>query len=506
MFEVTMPKLSDSMEEGKILEWRKKEGDYVEEGDIIAEIESDKAAMELECFSHGVLKEIAHKADDVVPVGEVIAVIDDSAERESAGEGAEKPPEKEKRPKEKKEEEVKGKPEAEEEKPRPLPEESGAAAKAREEEEKVAKTPEKEIPTPPESLREKIEISLPADMVKASPNARALAAKKGIALESIKGSGPGGRILARDIEKPEGKHTPAGAEEAAPSRPRGPADLLALELAEKFEIDIKEVEGTGKCGRVTTADILAFQKKVEEERLRRPDEEIPEVKFAPDEAEVEEASFTRKTIARMVVASKHVIPHFYVTKTVDATKLLKMKDEYKKKMKLSITHLLVRAAVRALQEIPEANWSWDRGRIIKWKKINIGLAIQTDEGLTVAVLRDAGAKKIEEIVKEARQLVERAKKGRLRQEDRTNATFTISNLGMFDVESFVAIINPPSSCTLAVASSIPSPVVVNGKVEVRDVMKLTMSCDHRIIDGVTAANLLGEIKRLVEHPRELVGE
>jgi len=496
VFEVTMPKLSDSMEEGRIIEWRKKEGDAVQEGDIIAEVESDKAAMELECFASGVLKKIIRKADDVVGVGEVIALIDETAKKETR-----KPTGKEEKPgiKAPAEEKEKAPPRETKKAERPRrmeapPEEAGEVAA------RAVRKPHGVVPTPPENPKEKVEIELAGEAVKASPYARTLAAEKGMSLSGIKGSGPGGRILARDIEAAEGE-----APEKAPSgRFAGKAEPLALELARKFDIDLREVTGSGRAGRITTADVLAYEKRAEDERHRHPDAEIPEVKFPPEEADVEEASFMRKTIARMVVASKHVIPHFYITKTVDATRLLEEKEKRKKEMKITVTHFIIKAAIESLKKMPDANRSWDRGKIIKWKKINIGLAIQTDEGLTVAVLRDAGRMAMREIIEKTSQLVERARKSKLSQEERQNATFSVSNLGMFDVESFSAIINPPSSCTLAVASSIPSPYAVDGKVEVRQVMKLTMSCDHRIIDGMTAAQFLGKIKGLLERPGELV--
>ena len=396
--EVTMPKLSDSMEEGKVIEWKKKVGDKVTEGDILVEIESDKAVMELESFWAGTLDRIIHESGDVVKVGEPIAVIAESAEKVARPE-----------------------------------------VPAREEKKAVVA----EAPRTPE-----VEARPKGAPVEITPHARKLAWEGGVDLSRVKGSGPGGRITAEDV------------------------------LAAAGEV-IRAEEG------------------------KPPDEELPQVTFAPDEAEVEEVSFYQMAVIRRVVASKHVIPHFYMTKVVNADRLLAEKEEHKGEFEATITHYVMKAGERALRKFPEVARSYDRGRWIKWKKINLGLAVETDAGLVVAVLRDAGGKDLTWIVRETRALVERARQGKLRPEDRGNPTFTVSNLGMLDVESFQAIINPPSSTTLAVGSILPTPYVMEGKVQVANVMKLTLSCDHRVIDGVIAANFLGEIKWLLENPHEM---
>ncbi len=241
-----------------------------------------------------------------------------------------------------------------------------------------------------------------------------------------------------------------------------------------------------------------------EEARPSADEELPAVEVSDEEADVEDAPFRLRTQARRVVASKHVIPHFYVTAAADVTRLLERKDELKEEHGATVTHLVMLACLKAIGEVPEVNRSYDRGRVIKWKHVNLGLAVQTDEGLTVAVLPKAETLSPAELVEKTGPLVERARLGKLRGEDRKHPTFTVSNLGMYDVEHFEPIINPPSSITLAVASALAEPVVRGDGIHVARVMRLTASCDHRMIDGVTAAKLLQAITGLLADPDRLL--
>ena len=425
MYEVTMPKLSDSMQEGKIIAWKVKPGARVREGDVLAEVESDKATMELECFHNGVLSKVVHGDGSEVPVGEVIGYID--AEAEAAG-----------------------------------PEKQEAAAEPRAPKEKAPEAPKEPAPRPaPATAGAEARVA-------ASPRARKLAQEKGIDLSRVKGSGPGGRIIAQDVEPPAaGGAPPAAKPSAAPERP--PAEARPA---------IKP----------------------------SPDEELPAIDVTDDEADVVEASYRLKTQARRVVAAKHVIPHFYITRSVDVTRLLGRKEELKQDYGATITHLIMLAALKALKMHPEANRSYDRGRIIKWKGINLGLAVDTDEGLTVAVIRNAQGLSFKELVERSRALVEKARSGKLSPEERRHPTLTVSSLGMFDVEQFEPIINPPSAITLAAPTALPAPVVEGDAIKVGRVMKLTLSCDHRIIDGVTAAKFLAVLKRLLENDAELLAE
>ncbi len=467
MYEITMPKLSDSMQEGKIIAWKVKPGARVREGDALAEIESDKATMELECFHSGVLSKVVHGDGSEVPVGEVIGYID--AEEKGAApekqQAAAAPPAQEPAPKKKA-------PEAPASQPAP------AAGSAEPKKQMAAAAPPAQKPTPKGKTPAPQPSPAPSaePRAAASPRARKLAQEKGIDLGQVKGTGPGGRIIAQDVEAlSPGRASPAEKPAATAAAPEGPT-------AERPPVETRPAIKPS------------------------PDEELPAIDVTEDEAEVVEAAYRLKTQARRVTAAKHVIPHFYITRSIVVTRLFARKEELKRKYGATITHLVMLAVLKALKSHPEANRSYDRGRIIKWRGINLGLAVDTDEGLTVAVIRNAQGLSLEQIVERTRALVEKARTGKLSPEERRHPTFTVSSLGMFDVEQFEPIINPPSAITLAVASALAMPVVEGDKIVVGRVMKLTLSCDHRIVDGVTAARFLAELKRLLENDGELLAE
>jgi pyruvate dehydrogenase E2 component (dihydrolipoamide acetyltransferase) len=302
-----------------------------------------------------------------------------------------------------------------------------------------------------------------------SPYARRLAEQKGVDYSRLAGTGPDGRILARDIERAAAGAASAAEPTVPPAAPQEPVPPAALSRPS-------------------------------------PDEELPALDITEDEAEVEDAPFRLKTQAQRVIASQHVIPHFYVTRGIDVSDLLARREDLKQELGATITHLVMFACLRALRNHPEINRSYDRGKIIKWKGVNLGLAVDTDEGLTVAVLRNAQDLSLREVVERATGLVERARAGRLSADERRHATFTITSLGMFDVEHFEPIINPPSSVTLAVASALPAPLVRGDAIHIGKVMKLTAACDHRIIDGAAAARFVADVRRLLEEPDELLAE
>jgi pyruvate dehydrogenase E2 component (dihydrolipoamide acetyltransferase) len=453
-----MPKLSDSMEEGKIIQWKVAEGQHVSPGDVLAEIESDKATMELECFTEGVVSEIVHGDGSEVRVGAVIARIAGEGEAEATAAPA----------KEKMEPRKKTGKEVAETK------EARKAAAPGEEEEQAAATeaarakaqPAREMKRKAEAAPKEAAAPAHAERIAISPYARKLAEQRGVDLTALKGSGPGGRIVATDVEAAARSAAAAGRVEA--ERPRG-----------------------GEGPKAPPAPAPA-------------DEELPPVEVGEDEADVEQASYRHRTQARIVTAAKHAIPHFYMTRGAEVTRLLARKEELKQKYDASITHVVILAVIEAIKAHPEVNRSYDRGNIIRWKGIHIGIAVQADEGLTVAVLRDAQDMSLEQIVPQARHLVEKARAGRLSADERRHPTFTISNLGMFDVEHFEPIINPPSAVTLGVATPLPTAVARGDAVGVGMMMRLTISCDHRIIDGVTAAKFLGALRQLLENPDELL--
>jgi len=447
MHSITMPKLSDSMEMGKIVRWLVKEGDEVHTG-------ADKATMELECFRDGRIAKIMHGDETEAAVGDTIALIAEEGEEAQA------------------------------------PEEAAVPAEV------------KEYPAPrkaPEPVKPPV-LGREGGHVAISPFARKLAEQKGIDYTGIRGSGPGGRIVARDVER---------ADEADASAPAKPGiDTLTDALLKRYGYDASTISGTGEGGSVTLDDAIGTLTGKPPVKLKpSPDEELSPLDIAPDEADVVDAPFMLKTIARRVTASKHVIPHFYITRGVDVTELFKRKDALKEQYGATITHLVMLACLKTLAAHPEVNRTYEREKIINWKGIHLGLAIDTDAGLSVAVLRNAQQiSSLAEIVEKTSALVEKARSGKLSAEERRHPTFTISNLGMFDVEHFQPIVNPPSSITLAVASALPAALIRGESIAIAKVMKLTLSCDHRIVDGAAAARFLRDLKAALEDPDSMLGE
>lgn len=466
-----MPKLSDSMEEGKIIEWKVAEGDSVEEGDVLAEVESDKAVMELECFQNGVVREIVHGDEAEVPVGEVIAYIAEPGEE--APEAAEAEPAAEEEEAAAEEAAAEEEPAGEEAEEETVEEvevtteaEEGEAPEA-EVEVEVEEAPEEEAP-----VAEAAPAPAEAEEVEITAYAKKLAEDRGVDYASLEGSGPDGLIVASDVAAAAEESRVIAAVEGAPGR------------------EPKEEEAAAEAA--------------EERPAERAEEELPPLEIEEDEAEVEEAPFRLKTQARRVIASQHIIPHFYLTRGVDATHLMKLKDRLKEEHDATITHVVMYGCLRALEEHPEVNRSYDHGRVINWKRVNLGLAVDTERGLTVAVLKEAQKLGFDELVGRTRELVDRAREGKLSGEERRHATFTVTNLGPMDVEHFEPIINPPSSITLAVSSALPSAVVKDEAVILGHVMKLTAACDHRIIEGATAARFVRDLRLLLEDPESLL--
>ena len=512
MYDIKMPRLSDSMEVGQIVEWKVEEGDEVEQGQVLADIESDKATMELECFHDGTMAEMLYEDGEEAEVGEIIARIAEPDEEVEAGAGGEETAEEseegtaeetETEEQEEAEEAPEGETEAaEEESPEEGEVEEETAATEREEEEKEAE--EEEQPETAEAEEE-------SERVKISPYARKLAEKANVDIEQLEGSGPGGRIIARDIKEAAGEEIreEAPAREKSGTEATAEAEPLARAVAEKYGVDLSSIDGSGVGGRITVDDVLdarsgAGAEEEETKAPQSPEEELPELKLEEGEAEVEEAPFRLRTQARHVIAAKHAVPHFYVTRGADVTELMKHKDELKENFDASVTHVVMLAVLKALSEHPDINRSYDRGRIIKWNDVNLGLAVDTEKGLTVAVLREAQDLGLEDIATRTSSLVEKARSGKLQPEERRHPTFVITNLGMFDVEEFQAILNPPAAVTVAVSSALPTPVVRDGGVEAGTVMKLTLSCDHRIVDGVGAAKFLSTLKDHLETPESLL--
>ena len=407
-----MPRLSDTMEEGVIVGWLKKVGDKVEPGDILAEVETDKATMELESFHEGYLLHIGVE-EGAVPVDGILAVIGEKDEDYKAALEAEGAPASNGQPAGSRQETADS--ETGTEQPTPEPEPVAATTEA---------------PVTPESGR-----------IKASPLAKAMAADAGIDLRNVSGSGDQGRIIKRDIEAFVKEGPPAQMQPAA----TGPA-----------------VAGHG---------------------------EFP-------------VSQMRKTIARRLSESKFSAPHFYLTMEIDMSQAVRDRKMINAdaEVRVSFNDMVVKACALALQQHPAVNSSWLGDKIRVNKDINIGVAVAVEDGLLVPVVRSPHLKSLRQIHTEVVDYAGRAREKKLQLEEMQGNTFTISNLGMFGIDEFTAIINPPDACILAVGSIVEKPVVRDGNVTAAHMMKVTLSCDHRVVDGATGARFLQTVRELLEQP------
>lgn len=406
---VRMPKLSDTMTEGVVSKWHKKVGDKVSAGELLAEIETDKATMDFESFQDGVLLHIGVEEGKSAPVDAILAILGKEGEDISALlSGASAAPTKDE------------------------------AAEAQPKDEKPAAS------APAETQLPKQESSSDARL-KASPLAKKLAEEKGIDLSQIQGSGDGGRIVKRDIES----FTPS----AAPAA-QMPAPAV----------------------------------------------------FGKESYTEEPVSQMRKTIARRLSESKFTAPHFYLTIEIDMEQAIAARNAINASddVKISFNDFVVKAAAMALRKHPKINSSWLGDKIRFNQHIHIGVAMAVDEGLLVPVVRFADHKSLSQISDEVKAYHAKAKSKKLQPADWEGNTFTISNLGMFDIDEFTAIINPPDACILAVGSIRQKPVVKNGLVVPGNIMKVTLSCDHRVVDGVTGAQFLSSFKEYLENPVKML--
>ncbi len=422
--DVTMPKLSDTMEEGKILKWLKHPGDRVAIGEIIAEVETDKANMELEAYDEGTLAEVRVPEGESAPVGAVIAVLAAPGEGVAAGPAA-----------------GAGKAAPSARAPASTP---GAAA---------AKAEAGREPFRPTVVRrpEPVESRGAAASVKASPLARRIAQEHGLDLAQVTGTGPGGRIVQKDVEAALAAR---GGPPSAPAKPAAPAQPPP-----------------------------AAESRVELSRIRR-------------------------TTAKRMGESKREIPHFYASTEIAMDEAARLKEalaalegEYEG---LTYTHVVLKAVGLALTRVPELNASYDGDAMVLHQAVNVGVATAVDDGLVVPVVRHCDREPLAAIVRQARGLLERARSGRFASDDLTGATFTLSNLGMLPVTEFTAVINPPQAAILAVGTIRETPVVREGQIVPGRRMTVTVSCDHRIIDGMLAGRFLRELKGLLENPLALV--
>ncbi len=421
MKNVEMPKMGDTMEEGKILHWLKNVGEPVKKGDMLAEVETDKVNIEIEAFSSGVLRKILISEGKSAPIGAAIALIGTADE--------------------------------------PLPGEIGGSSSP-------SKAPaiETRVEGVPQPFRPAATQVAPVptnnyERIFISPLARNIAREHQLDYATLQGTGPNGRIIKMDVEA-----ALAQLARFTESQPVGVAPAVPQPVP---------VFAPGETGDVVEIPLTAM----------------------------------RRTIARRLSQSMQTAPHFYVTTVIDTTNLAVLREQINAyaahdpvPVKVSFNDLIVKAVARALVRMPQVNVSFAEDRLLQKQSVNIGVAVALEQGLIVPVLRNVHQLGILDIARETRRLAEAARDGKLRPEEFSGGTFTVSNLGMFDVESFTAVINPPELAILAIGSITPTPVALDGQVVIRDRMKVTLSSDHRAIDGALAARFLQEVKRLLEEP------
>ena len=455
---IVMPQLGYDMREGTVVRWIKQEGDEVVANEVIAEIETDKAIVEFKPTTGGVLRRIVAGEGEAVPVGQLIAVIgdadealpDDLARPAAAGASA----------------------------PTPAPEPAAAVAAT---------------PADPHVA--------PTGEVRASPIARRLARERGVDLVSITGSGPGGRIVEADVL------AAAEAATAAAIAGRILASPLARRLAREQGLNLATIAGTGPGGRIVEADVTAAAAAL----AAAPPAPGPAAEAPPalaEGAERADLSRMRLAIASVTSGSKREAPHFYVAADIDMTSAMSLRrdinDELPASSRVSVNDLIVKASALAIGNHPKFN-SFFRGDHLQMNpSVNVGIAIALESGLIVPGIPQCESKTLAQIAAASRDLVDRANNGTLQAEEYTGTTYSVSNLGMFDVDSFTAIIFPPHAAILAVGAVKEQPVARDGQLAIAEIMKATLSVDHRVADGAEAAQFLMEIKRLLEKPVSLL--
>jgi pyruvate dehydrogenase E2 component (dihydrolipoamide acetyltransferase) len=440
MPEIQMPKLSDTMTEGTLVAWKKKKGDKVSAGEVIAEIETDKATMEWESPEDGTLTEIYVQEGGKVNVGDKIAFI--------GGEGEEAPKKEEKKAEEKKPEKAEAKEEKKEKKEPEKKEEPTAERKEEKKPEKKEEKKQAELTARPASDEAR---------VKASPVARRVAAEFGVDLSSVKGTGPDGRVTESDV-RAAAKSKSAAPQKAAPTAAKAPAP--SIKAGEGMRIQL---------------------------------------------------SGMRKGIAERLVQSLGPVPHFYLTIEINATPLMAAREELKSAgegddtSKITVNDLVLKAAVLAAVKVPRVNASFEGDAIVQYADVDLGIAVAIEDGLLTPVIRAAQNKSLREISAMAKDLAHRARNKRMKPEEFHGGTFTVSNLGGMGIDSFSAVINPPQGFILAVGRVTKVPIIDDcDQIVVGQRMSITMSCDHRVVDGALGAEYLKELRHFLENPALLL--
>ena len=458
--EVIMPKAGSEMEEGEIVQWFKNEGDHVEEGEVLLEIVTDKVNMEVEAEATGTLLKILAQTGDVVPVVQTIAWIGEPGEKI------------------------------------PGASESGEVAPAETIiEKKVDYTPVKEV--------EKVDYS----GLRATPAARAYARKKGIDLSKVKGSGPKGRIHKDDVLDYK-------------LNSKVKISPLAERIAKIEGINTESIVGTGPNGKIMKADIMAVlhgAPKVEAAPKAEVAPKAPKAPKAPNEnqwgvVETVPMSPMRKVISKRMSESYFSAPTFVVNVEVDMTELLALRKKVVDAIieetgkKATVTDFISLAVIKSLMKHPyvNASLSSDEKEMYLHHYVNLSIAVGMDSGLVVPVIKGADKMSLKELVVASKEITTKALAGKLKPDEMADSTFTISNLGMYGVKSFVPIINQPNTAILGVSATVPKPVVLNGEVTVRPIMTLTLTADHRVVDGLEGAKFMKTLKEAIENPLSLL--
>lgn len=429
---IRMPRLSDTMEEGTIAKWNKQVGDQINQGDVIAEVETDKATMDMESFQEGTLLYVGVSEGDTVPIDEVIAVIGEKGEDYQ---------------------------------------------KVLEEEQ------QQQDDTAPSGDKQ-------AEQEQSSAQQDTATAQQAMSPQGGDG-------------QPKGKESTATAPESPQtSEGRIKASPLARSMAREKGIDLKNLQGTGDNGRIVKRDIEAH---LEQEPEAAPQVDIPAAVGEEGHEDVP-LSQMRKTIAKRLAESKFNAPHFYLTMEINMDAAIAARKQMNEvaPVKISFNDLIIKAAALAIRHNPRVNVSWLEDRIRQYKHIHIGMAVAVEEGLIVPVLRFADNKTLSQLASESKRMAEKAQNKQLQPEDYEGNTFTISNLGMFDIDEFTAIINSPDSCILAVGRIKQTPEIIDGEVKTANIMKVTLSCDHRAVDGAIGSRFLQSFKSFLEEPARML--
>ncbi|HYO62754.1 MAG TPA: pyruvate dehydrogenase complex dihydrolipoamide acetyltransferase [Pyrinomonadaceae bacterium] len=502
--QVVMPKLSPTMEEGQLSRWLKKEGDKVSVGEPIAEIDTDKATMEAQALAEGVLRKILVPEGTTVPLGQVIAVIGSADEDISGLLSEAASPAAAAENKERIEESVQSRAygaQSELAEVKPDGARTQATIQGQPLDGEVGGQPGETQPQPTDAGQKAAPSGgqrppggggspSPAPgngqrgqqgggRLVVSPLAARMAAEAGINLQTLSGSGPGGRIVKRDIEAAMSsgrQQQPAAETQAAPQPQQRQARAAEAPAAQEQQ---------------TPAPVPQPQP------LTQPGVEgLPAYREQP-------LSTMRATIARRLVTSIGPIPHFFLTTEIEMDKAADLRrqiNEIDPELKVSLNDIIIKVAAVALVQHPAVNASFHEKSIRHYERADIGVAVAVEDGLITPVVRSANTKTVGQISREVRELAERARTRRLKPEEYTGATFSVSNLGMFGIDDFTAVINPPEAAILAVGAATPKPVVRDGQIVVRQIMRVTMSCDHRVVDGATGAKFLQTLKKILENP------